>query len=194
MVSPAAVIFYFTHFTVPARVGRSPTSTSGQPGNGHMTTSSSRRSPVTLSPGFTSGDYDTNLVTAGLGMLEIGARQLNDWRLHDPPTSFPSASQVSRSTRLCYSLLPRHLFRLPGRYTSPPVLSKDLSSEKTKVSHHYRPTWRWRGIPNVCTFCFPDAPQNPSCTAQEFVRRFCHSIAFPLSESGGCWRISGSVI
>jgi len=147
---------------VPARVGRSLTSTSGQPGNGHLTTSSSRRSPVTLSPGFTSGDYDTNLVTASLGMLEIGARQLNDWRLHDPPTSFPSASQVSRSTRLCYSLLPRHLFRLPGRYTSPPVLSEDLSSKKTKVSHHCRPTWRWRGIPNVCTFCFPDAPQNPS--------------------------------
>ena len=40
--------------------------------------SSSRQSPIALSLGFTSGDYDTNLVTAGLGMLEIGARQLND--------------------------------------------------------------------------------------------------------------------
>ena len=37
-----------------------------------------RRSPIALSPGFTSGDYDTNLVTAGLVMLEVGARQLND--------------------------------------------------------------------------------------------------------------------
>ena len=47
--------------------------------------SSSWRSPITLSPGFTSGNYDTNLETAGLGMLEIGARQLIDWRLHEAP-------------------------------------------------------------------------------------------------------------
>jgi len=50
---------------------------------------SSRRSPIALSPGFTPGVYDTNLVTAGLGMLEIGARQLNDWRPHEPPDSLP---------------------------------------------------------------------------------------------------------
>jgi len=51
--------------------------------------SSFRRSLITWSPGFTSGDYDTNLVTAGLDMLEIGARQLNDWRLHELPDFLP---------------------------------------------------------------------------------------------------------
>ena len=51
--------------------------------------SSSRRSPIALSPGFTPGDYNTNLVTAGLGMLEIWARQLNDWRSHEPPDVLP---------------------------------------------------------------------------------------------------------
>ena len=75
--------------------------------------------------------------------------------------SFPSVSQVFRSTRLYYHLLPHHHSRLPGRYTSPPVLSEDLSSEKTKRSHHRRSTWRWHGIPNVCTLCFPDVPPNP---------------------------------
>jgi len=40
VVSPAAIIFYFTYFTVHARVSCSPTSTSGQLGNGHLTTSS----------------------------------------------------------------------------------------------------------------------------------------------------------
>jgi len=51
--------------------------------------SSSLRSLITWSPGFASGDYDTNLVTAGLDMLEIGARQLNDWRLHELPDFLP---------------------------------------------------------------------------------------------------------
>ena len=40
VVSPAAIIFYFTYFTVHARVSCSPTSTSGQLGNDHLTTSS----------------------------------------------------------------------------------------------------------------------------------------------------------
>ena len=51
--------------------------------------SSSRRSPIALSPGFAPGDYNTNLVTAGLGMLEIGARHLNDWRSHELPDVLP---------------------------------------------------------------------------------------------------------
>ena len=51
--------------------------------------SSSRRSLITWSPGFASGGYDTNLVTAGLDMMEIGARQLNDWRLHELPYFLP---------------------------------------------------------------------------------------------------------
>ena len=40
VVSPAAIIFYFTYFTVHARVSCSPTSTSGQLGNDQLTTSS----------------------------------------------------------------------------------------------------------------------------------------------------------
>ena len=48
-----------------------------------------RRSLITWSPGFASGNYDTNLVTAGLDMLEVGARQLNDWRLHELPDFLP---------------------------------------------------------------------------------------------------------
>ena len=51
--------------------------------------SSSRRSLITWSPRLASGDYDTSLVTAGLDMLEIGARQLNDWRLHELPDFLP---------------------------------------------------------------------------------------------------------
>jgi len=51
--------------------------------------SSSRRSLITWSPGFAFGDYDTNLVIAGLGLLEIGACQLNDWLLHELPDFLP---------------------------------------------------------------------------------------------------------
>ena len=51
--------------------------------------SSSRRSLITWSPGFASGGYDTNLVTAGLDMLEVGARQLNDQRLRELPDFLP---------------------------------------------------------------------------------------------------------
>ena len=79
-----------------------------------------RRSLITWLPGFTSGDFIFKPVTAGLDTLEIRARQLNNWRLHEPPlppTSFPSASQVSRLTRLYNSSMPRQHFRLPGRYT-----------------------------------------------------------------------------
>jgi len=73
----------------------------------------------------------------------------------------PSVSQVSRSTCLYYRLLPRHHFRLPDRYTSPPILSCDLSSEKTKRSRHRRSTWRWYGFPYVRTLCLFDAPPTP---------------------------------
>ena len=48
-----------------------------------------RRSLTSWSPKLTYGDYDTSLVTAGLDMLEIGARQLNDWRLHRLPDVLP---------------------------------------------------------------------------------------------------------
>ena len=51
--------------------------------------SPSRRSLTTWSSKLAYGDYDTSLVTADLGMLEIGARQLNDWRLHRLPDVLP---------------------------------------------------------------------------------------------------------
>ena len=43
----------------------------------------------------------------------------------------------------------------------PPVLSEDLSSEKTKRSHHRRSTQHWNRIPNVRTLYFSDASPNP---------------------------------
>ena len=49
-------------------------------------------------------------------MLEIGTRQLNNWRLHEPPDFFPFCQPGVLSTRLHCSLVPRHHFRLPGRY------------------------------------------------------------------------------
>ena len=78
--------------------------------------SSSRRSPIVLSPRFAPGDYNTNLVIAVLGMLEIGHANLTTGDHTSLPTSFPSTSPVSRSTRLYYCLRQRHQFRLPGRY------------------------------------------------------------------------------
>ena len=75
-----------------------------------------RRSLVTWSPEFTSGDFIFNWVTAGSGVLEIGARQLNNWRLHEPPDLLPFCQPGVLSTRLYNNLMPRHYFRLPGRY------------------------------------------------------------------------------
>ena len=86
----------------------------------HVLLSLSRRSLITWSPGFTSGDFIFNPVTAGSGVLEIGARQLNNWRLHEhppPPDFLPFCQPGVPSTRLYNSLMPRHHFRLPGRYT-----------------------------------------------------------------------------
>ena len=75
-----------------------------------------RRSLITWSPGFTSGDFIFNPVTAGSGVLEIGARQLNNWRLHEPPDFLPFLQPGVPSTRLYHSLMPRHHFRLLGQY------------------------------------------------------------------------------
>ena len=77
-----------------------------------------RRSLITWSPGFTSGDFIFNLVTAGIGVVEIGARQLNNWRLHEPPDLLPFCQPGVLSTRPYNSLMPRHHFWLPGRYTT----------------------------------------------------------------------------
>ena len=90
------------------------------------------RSPTDWSPGSTSGDLIFNLAIAYSGNLEIGTRQLNNRRLHVPPDFLPIFQPGALSTRLHCSRVPRHHTRPPGRYTSPPVLSEDLSSEKTE--------------------------------------------------------------
>jgi len=93
VVSPAAFMVCSTCFTVYVQVSCLPTSSPGQLGNDYLPSSSVislfRRSLITWSPGFTSGDFIFNPVTTGLGMLEIGARQLNNWRLHEPPDFVP---------------------------------------------------------------------------------------------------------
>ncbi len=50
------------------------------------------------------------------GILKIGARQLNNWRLHEPPDFLPHCHSGALPTRLLCGLVPRHHFRLPGRY------------------------------------------------------------------------------
>ena len=148
VVSSAAIILYFTYFTVHALVSCSPTSTSGQLGNDDLTTSSfaSRawkklswffgdvllsRSPIAMSPGFTPGDYDTNLVTAGLGMPEIGARQLNDWRSHEPPDVLHFCQPgVPFNTPI---LLLAATSSTPTTCTSPKVLISDCSVSKCNL-------------------------------------------------------------
>ena len=121
MVSPAAFMICTTCSTVYAQASCPPTSSSGQLGNVYLPSSPAmclfRRSLITWSHGFTSGDFPFNPVTAGSGALEIGARHLNNWRLHEPPDLLPFCQQGVPSTRLCNSLMPRHHFRLPGRYS-----------------------------------------------------------------------------
>ena len=121
VVSPAAFMICPTCFTVYVQVCYLPSSFSGQLGNDHLPSSSAmslfRRSLTTRSPGFASGDFIFNPVTAGSGVLEIGARQLNNWRLHEPPDFLPFCQPGVPSTRLYNSLMPRHHFRLPGRYS-----------------------------------------------------------------------------
>ena len=111
-----------TCFTVYAQANCPPTSSSGQLGNVYLPSSPAmslfRRSLITWSPGFTSGDFIFNPVTAGSGVLEIEARQLNNWRLHKPPDFLPFCQSGVPSTRLCSNLMPRHHFRLPGQYTN----------------------------------------------------------------------------
>ena len=78
-----------------------------------------RRSPT----GSASGDFIFNLAIAYSGELEIGTRQLNNWRLHVPPDFLPIRQPGALSTRLHCSRMPRHHTRPPGRYT---VLTLDI--------------------------------------------------------------------
>ena len=63
-------------------------------------------------------------------MLEIGTRQLNNWRLHEPPDFLPFCRPGALSTRLYCSWMPRHHFRLPGRYNIH-VLHDGLTNKMT---------------------------------------------------------------
>ena len=113
-------LFFLLHRV--CHVSYPPTSSSGQLGNVYLPSSPAmsflRRSLITWSPGFISGDFIFNLVTAGSGALEIGARQLNNWRLHEPPDVLPFCQPGVPSACLYNSLMPRHHFRLPGRYSA----------------------------------------------------------------------------
>ena len=73
-------------------------------------------SPTAWSPGSTSGDFIFNLAIAHSGKLEIGTRQLNNWRLHVSPDFLPFCQPGALSTRLHCSRMPRHHTRPPGRY------------------------------------------------------------------------------
>ena len=121
------------------------------------------RSPTAWSPESTSGDFIFNLPIAYSGKLEIGTRQLNNRRLHVPPDFLPNCQPGALSTRLRCNRMPRHRIRPPGRYTSPPVLSEDLSSEKTEEAF-VNTSLRGMGrrIPRDSTLCCSDAPPNPS--------------------------------
>ena len=74
------------------------------------------RSPTAWSPESTSGDLLFNLAIAYSGKLEIGTRQLNNWRLQVPPDFLPICQPGALSTRLHCSRMPRHHTRPPGRY------------------------------------------------------------------------------
>jgi len=109
-----------TCFTVYVQVSCPPTSSSGQLGSVNLPSSSAmslfRRSLITWSPRFTSGNFIFNSVTAGLGMLEIGARQLDNWRLREPPDFLPFCQPGVPSNTSIHGSTPRHYSRLPGRY------------------------------------------------------------------------------
>ena len=140
------------------------------------------RSPITRSPEFTSGDFIFNPVIADSGMLEIGTRQLNNWRLHELPDFLPFCQPGALSTRLYCSWTPRHHFRLPGRYTSSLVLSEDLSSEKTRRVTSTPVYVALTQNSKRLTFCFPDAPPNPSPIARHVASStvtFSYRLRFP---------------
>ena len=62
-------------------------------------------------------EFIFNLVIADSGKLEIGTRQYNNWRLHEPPDFLSLCQPGALSTRLYCSRMPRHHTRPPGRYT-----------------------------------------------------------------------------
>ena len=74
------------------------------------------RSPTAWSPGSSSGDLIFNLAIAYSGKLEVGTRQLSNWRLRVPPDFLPDCQPGALSTRLHCSRVPRHHTRPPGRY------------------------------------------------------------------------------
>ena len=70
------------------------------------------RSPTAWSPGSTPGDLIFNLAIAYSGTLEIGTRQLNNWRLHVPPDFLPICQpddcQHAYTVAGCHVITPVH--------------------------------------------------------------------------------------
>ena len=109
------------------------------------------RSPIAWSPEFTSGDFIFNPVITYSGILEIGTRQLNNWRLHEPPDFLPFYQPGALPTRLYCSGMPRHHSRLPGRYSNVPgrVLLTPFQNSFTR--------WKGRFFKICCSDLVPSA-------------------------------------
>ena len=104
------------------------------------------RSPTTRSPESTSGDFIFNLAIAAPGKLEIGTRQYDNWRLHEPPDFLPFCQPGALSTRLYCSRMPRHRTRPPGRYNMfvKLLLRKLLENVSIKYILHLFTFIKWR--------------------------------------------------
>ena len=141
-----------------------------------------RRSLITWSPEFTSGDFIFNLVTAGSGVLEIGARQHNNWRLHEPPDFLPFCQPDVSSTRLYCSLVPRYHFRLPGRYKYQGETLKEyinrFGAQVVKVGTTEEPMIVYAFVKGICPDPFGESIiRNRPRTFAELRRRAVEHIA-----------------
>ena len=90
----------------------------------------SRRSLTTWSSKPADDNYDTSLVTADLDMLEIGARQLNDWRLHRLPNVLPFCQPGVPFNTPIFSLVATSSFLTTESVHKPPSLKRRLVQRK----------------------------------------------------------------
>ena len=97
-----------------------------------------------------------------LHTLEIGERQVNDRRLHRLPDVLPFCQPGVPFNTPILSLAPTSSLPITWSVHKPPVLSLDLTTEKTKKSNHRRSTWHLYRFSYVHTLCFSDAPPTPS--------------------------------
>jgi len=106
-------------------------------------------------------------------MTQLWRPPITHTRDRRTPSQRSATTQTSRCTSLrsarcpvqhayiiacCHVITPDYLIGTQA----PPVLSWDLTSEKTKKSNHRRSTWRLYRFPYVRTLCFSDAPPTPS--------------------------------